>query len=80
MIIILCKLGVDGVEEFVPASEEEEDEDGLPEERDHRRTSVLAREAAASAGLSRKRVIREEEALEAPRQKVAKKGDLNMIT
>ena len=80
---IICKLGVDEVEEFVPASEEdEEEEDGLPKETDNRRTSVLAREAAASAGISRKRVTRGEETLEAPRGKVAKKapGGLNMIT
>ena len=69
------------MEEHVPASEDEEEDDGLPKETDHRRTSVLEREAAASAGISRKRGTRGGESIEAPRQKIAKKttGGLNMM-
>ena len=61
--------------------ESEGEEDGLPEETDHRNTSVLEREAAESAGITRKRVVRGDEDVGASKQKVARKapGGKNMI-
>ena len=53
---------IEEVELTIPVSDEEEEEaDGLPSDPDTRSTSVLTREAAASAGISRKRPMKESE-------------------
>ena len=59
----------------IPVSDEEdEDVDGLPSDPDTRSTSILAREAATSAGISRKRERPTKESEPNVRQKAPKKS------
>ena len=62
-------------EHYVPESDDddEEEEDGLPKDPDNRRTSLLAREAAVSAGIGKKRTARDDNS-EIPKKKVSKKA------
>ena len=57
----------------IPVSDEEDD-DGLPSDPDTRSTSILTREAATSAGISRKRGRPMKESEPNVRQKAQKKA------
>ena len=73
---INTEIGDGDGEQYVPESSDddnEEEEDGLPKDPDNRRTSVLTKEAAASAGLAKKRTTRDDN-LEIPKRKVSKKA------
>ena len=65
---------IEDAELTVPASEEEDDSDGLPSDPDSRSTSVLTKEAAASTGITKKRGRPEEEAETNVRPKASRKA------
>ena len=65
---------IEDAELTVPASEEEEESDGLPSDPDPRSTSVLTKEAAASTGISKKRGRLEEETETNVRPKASRKA------
>ena len=72
---INTETGVGDGEQYVPESgdDDDEEEDGLPKDPDNRRTSLLAREAAVSAGIGKKRTARDDNS-EIPKKKVSKKA------